>query len=156
MISKNINSPVSAWRLGRQGREFESPHPDNIMQVFTTYILLSSSKNRYYVGHSNEIDHRFIEHNSGQTKSTKYGIPWKLVFTKDFSTKSEAVQLEIKIKKRGAERFLNDLKKINSSISAWRLCRQGREFFHWNPFGGISPPRQYRASIYTYILLNSS
>jgi putative endonuclease len=39
----------------------------------------------------------------------KSGIPWRIVFRKDFPSRSEAVQLEIEIKKRGARRFLADL-----------------------------------------------
>lgn len=79
------------------------------MQNFFTYILFSTSKNKYYVGSTNSIQRRLIEHNSGQTKSTKLGIPWNLVFTQEFRTKSEATKLEIKIKKRGIARFLYDL-----------------------------------------------
>jgi putative endonuclease len=43
--------------------------------------------------------------------STKYGIPWELVKTFMCETRSEAILLEKKIKKRGAKRYLEDLKK---------------------------------------------
>ncbi len=36
------------------------------------------------------------------------GMPWKLVFSRDFPTRSEAMKLETTIKKRGAGRFLSD------------------------------------------------
>ncbi|PKL84100.1 MAG: excinuclease ABC subunit C [Ignavibacteriae bacterium HGW-Ignavibacteriae-3] len=78
------------------------------MNTFTTYILYSRSKNRYYVGHTGNFSRRFIEHNSGQNISTKFGAPWELIFTKEFTTKSDAYHLEIKIKKRGISRFLSD------------------------------------------------
>jgi len=81
------------------------------MQPFLTYILFSISKNKFYIGSTNDLQRRLREHNSGQTKSTKFGIPWELVYSKDFNTKSEATQLEIKIKKRGIARYLNDLNK---------------------------------------------
>jgi putative endonuclease len=78
------------------------------MNDFTTYILFSRSKNKYYVGHTNNIFRRLIEHNSGQNKSTKFGAPWELCFSKELSSKSDAYLLEMKIKKRGISRFLSD------------------------------------------------
>jgi putative endonuclease len=80
------------------------------MQSFHTYILFSNCKNKFYIGSTNDIQRRLVEHNSGQTQSTKFGIPWNLVFSKEFSSKSEAIRLEIKIKKKGAKRFLDDIK----------------------------------------------
>ena len=78
------------------------------MNCYTTYILYSTTKNKYYVGHTNNITRRLTEHNSGQNKSTKLGSPWELVYTKEFDSKSDAYQSEIKIKNRGASRFLSD------------------------------------------------
>jgi putative endonuclease len=49
------------------------------------------------------------EHNSGKSKFTQIGIPWKLIKYFYLDSKSEAVRLENKIKKRGCKRFLNDL-----------------------------------------------
>ena len=37
-------------------------------------------------------------------------MPWKIVYMKSFGSRKEAIQLEIKIKKRGAKRYLNDNK----------------------------------------------
>ncbi|MBI3123646.1 MAG: GIY-YIG nuclease family protein [Ignavibacteriales bacterium] len=78
------------------------------MSCNTTYILFSHSTNRFYVGHTNNISRRLLEHNSGVNKSTKSGSPWVLVFTREFDSKSEAISLEMKIKKRGISRFLNN------------------------------------------------
>jgi putative endonuclease len=36
-------------------------------------------------------------------------IPWKLVWSKEVATRTEAMALEKKIKSRGAARFLKDL-----------------------------------------------
>ncbi|MEI6456411.1 MAG: GIY-YIG nuclease family protein [bacterium] len=48
--------------------------------MYTTYIQYSSSRNRFYSGHCEEMTKRFEQHNSGRNKSTKSGIPWKIVF----------------------------------------------------------------------------
>jgi len=72
------------------------------------YFLLSESRQKYYVGITNDVVDRMYRHNSGQSLSTKSGVPWKLVHTIECKNKSEAMALEIKIKKRGIKRFLID------------------------------------------------
>jgi putative endonuclease len=78
------------------------------MQSFHTYILFSHSRNKFYIGSTNNLQRRLSEHNSGQNLSTKFGIPWNLIFSEEFLSKAEAIRLEKKIKKRGAKRFLDD------------------------------------------------
>ena len=47
-----------------------------------------------YVGVTDNLKRRFIEHNSGKTKSTKYRTPFILVHTEGFQTSSEARKRE--------------------------------------------------------------
>ena len=72
------------------------------------YILYGSGKRKYYIGETKDIEARLERHNSGQVKSTKTGIPWKLIWSIKLETRSEALMLEKKIKKRGAKRYLED------------------------------------------------
>ncbi|NOS93874.1 MAG: GIY-YIG nuclease family protein, partial [Cyclobacteriaceae bacterium] len=62
-----------------------------------------------YTGSTQDLENRLLEHNSGETKSIKHGIPWEVVWKTLLPSRAEAMQLEIKIKKRGAKRFLEDL-----------------------------------------------
>jgi putative endonuclease len=64
---------------------------------------------KFYTGHTNDLQNRIIRHNSGYEKFTKIGAPWDLIWKMEFSTRSEAVLLESKIKNRGAKRFLSDM-----------------------------------------------
>jgi len=64
---------------------------------FYTYIIFSEKLDKYYIGHTNSLDRRISEHNSGFSKSTKYGAPWKIVYSKSFNLKSEAFTFERKI-----------------------------------------------------------
>ena len=77
--------------------------------MFFTYILFSQVKQEYYVGHTNSIEIRFEKHNLGEVTSTKHAKPWSLVTTFEFKTRSEAMRLEKKIKKRGIKRYLQDI-----------------------------------------------
>ena len=63
--------------------------------MFFTYILQSLKDDGYYFGHSNDIQKRLQEHNSGKTKSIKHRIPFKLIYSEHFNTRSEAYQREL-------------------------------------------------------------
>ena len=76
--------------------------------MFYVYIFFSESKNRYYVGQTNSISNRLERHNSGTQLATKYGVPWKIIIYFELETRSDAIIMEQKIKKRGAKRFLED------------------------------------------------
>ena len=103
----------------REGRHVLRDHPDklgrggliyplfvNIMNI--TYILYSFKINRFYTGQTINLVRRLEEHNRGKTASSAKGMPWKLVFSKECTSRTEAVKLEKFIKRRGAARFLND------------------------------------------------
>jgi putative endonuclease len=77
--------------------------------MYTVYILYSASTQKYYTGQTQNIENRMLEHNSGETTSIKNGIPWVIVWRKDVETRAEAMQLEQKIKYRGARRFIEDI-----------------------------------------------
>ena len=76
---------------------------------FTLYILKSQIKNRYYIGHTNNLERRITEHNSGQTKFTKPYRPWKVVYHKIYNNKSDAAKAEILIKSKKSRVFIEKL-----------------------------------------------
>ena len=70
------------------------------------YILRSKKTLRYYVGSTHDISNRLHEHNSGETLSTRSGIPWELVWSEEHDTRVLALRRERQNKSRGIERFL--------------------------------------------------
>lgn len=63
------------------------------------YILLTEN-NTLYCGYSDDVEKRFMAHLSGKgAKYTRANKPVKIVYKKEFSTKSEALQEEYRIKK---------------------------------------------------------
>ena len=72
------------------------------------YILYSETIRRYYVGQTADIERRLVRHNEGYVKSTKRGSPWTLIHSIKVYSRSEALLLERKIKKRGAKRYLDN------------------------------------------------
>jgi len=78
------------------------------MTVFL-YIIYSKSKNRYYVGHSDNLLRRIPEHNAGQCKATRFGLPWTLVYSKSFNSRADAMKEEYRIKKMKSRKFIERL-----------------------------------------------
>ena len=66
--------------------------------MYFTYILISQTTEKLYIGQSNNLEDRIYRHNSGQSPATKGNGPWILLFSKSFETRSQAVQLELKLK----------------------------------------------------------
>lgn len=77
--------------------------------MYIVYIIFSESSLKYYIGQTDNLENRLFRHNSGFSLSTKFGKPWKLINQIQFPTRSEAIILEQKIKKRGAKRYLEDI-----------------------------------------------
>ena len=66
---------------------------------FSVYILRSEKNGRYYIGLTENVEHRLIRHNSGLVSSTKSYRPWKIVYREAFSTKQEASSRELQLKR---------------------------------------------------------
>jgi putative endonuclease len=79
------------------------------VMCYTVYILHSNTCKKFYTGHTDNFANRFVEHNNGETKSIRMCVPWRLIWSLECATRSEAMILEKKIKSRGAARFLMDL-----------------------------------------------
>jgi len=75
---------------------------------FCVYIMWSERLGKFYVGSTGNLENRVKRHNKGEEKFTSKGVPWKLIWSESYRTRSEAVQMENKIKKRGIQRFLVD------------------------------------------------
>ncbi len=68
------------------------------MKIFTVYIIYSQKYNLYYIGSTSNIEDRLNRHNNNRSIFTKGKGPWDLVAKKEFESKSEAYQFELKLK----------------------------------------------------------
>ena len=73
------------------------------------YVLQSVKNGRYYIGSSNDLERRLLEHNSGKTASIKYLLPVKLVFNKKCLSLQDARKLELKLKKLKSRSILDKI-----------------------------------------------
>jgi putative endonuclease len=78
--------------------------------MFTVYILFSDQLQKHYVGYTNKpVDQRVQEHLHNHQGFTSKAKDWKIIFQQQLVSKTDALLLERKIKKRGAKRYLNDI-----------------------------------------------
>ncbi|MFQ5822136.1 MAG: GIY-YIG nuclease family protein [Candidatus Heimdallarchaeota archaeon] len=77
--------------------------------MFYLYILYSKSHDRYYVGQTDNLEKRLERHNSGMVSSTKSFVTWKLVYSENYATRSEAVKREREIKRKKSRGYIERL-----------------------------------------------
>ena len=76
---------------------------------FTVYILFSEKYGKHYTGFTSNILLRFTSHNEfGKDWTARYR-PWKLIYTKEFETKREAMYHEKWLKTGAGRDFINEL-----------------------------------------------
>ncbi|MBK5215567.1 MAG: GIY-YIG nuclease family protein [Candidatus Pacebacteria bacterium] len=63
------------------------------------YILQSERNSRYYIGSTNNLERRLLEHNSGHTKSLRNLLPMILVFNQGYEKIGEARKMELRLKR---------------------------------------------------------
>ncbi|MBI2095006.1 MAG: GIY-YIG nuclease family protein [Candidatus Omnitrophica bacterium] len=74
---------------------------------YYVYVLKSMKNNRFYTGSTQNLEKRLMEHQTGQSKATRYVRPFKLLFFETYPTRSEAVRREKALKTgKGREEVL--------------------------------------------------
>jgi putative endonuclease len=77
--------------------------------MFYVYIIFSKSLNKYYVGSCQNIEERLDDHLNSRSKYIKSAKDWVLKYSKIFSSRSEAYQREIQIKKMKSRVYIENL-----------------------------------------------
>ena len=67
-------------------------------QMFYTYILFSPRIDRFYIGCTSNLEERLIKHINKNKGFTNQADDWEIVYSKAFSAKHEALNLEKQIK----------------------------------------------------------
>lgn len=79
--------------------------------MITVYALSSLRRSYIYVGMSSQLSKRVERHNKGQNKTTKPYAPFKLVYTKEFTTRKDARAHEKYLKSGVGREFLKSISK---------------------------------------------
>jgi len=62
--------------------------------IYYVYVLRSETTGRRYIGSCKDLADRLYRHNNGQSKATKCGVPWRLIYQESFATRAAASQRE--------------------------------------------------------------
>ncbi|MNJ85888.1 GIY-YIG nuclease superfamily protein [compost metagenome] len=86
--------------------------------MFYTYILHSRTRDKFYIGASENPEERLKKHNNKNKGFTNQAQDWKIVFRQSFPTKKEALDYELQIKKWKSRKKIVQL--ISDSVDSER------------------------------------
>ena len=81
--------------------------------MYHVYILLNEVKTRTYTGVSDNVEARLQEHNKGRVKSSRLYRPYRVIYTEEFETLSEARQRERFYKSTTGRRRLKEILSVD-------------------------------------------
>lgn len=85
--------------------------------MWYVYIIKSLKHRRIYIGLTNDLINRLKMHNDGKVLSTKFYLPWKLIYYEAYLIKDDAVKRERALKLHA--KALGQLKKrIQASLES--------------------------------------
>jgi putative endonuclease len=77
--------------------------------MFIEYVFYSLTFKQVYTGQTQDIFDRIIKHNAGKVISTKRYRPWILVYTEEYTTRTEAMIRERFLKSGMGREYLRSL-----------------------------------------------
>jgi putative endonuclease len=72
--------------------------------MYYVYVIQSEKDGSTYIGYTEDLVRRIKEHNQGKTKSIKHKVPYNLIHTEEFDSKTEARKRELKLKRSSFEK----------------------------------------------------
>ena len=76
----------------------------NITPMYYVYILKSKIDNELYIGFTNNLRKRLLEHNAGKSRSTNNRRPFSLIYYEAYTSRNDAIHREQSLKLRGRVR----------------------------------------------------
>ena len=77
--------------------------------MFTVYVLQSNKDGQLYIGMTGNLKRRLRQHDSGQQRSTRLHLPYRLIYTEEVTTRAEARERERYLKSGIGREFVKNL-----------------------------------------------
>jgi putative endonuclease len=74
--------------------------------MYYVYIIYSQKLDRYYIGYSENLAKRLLEHNSGASTYTSKAQDWELKYQIPFNSREEALREEKRIKGKKSRKYI--------------------------------------------------
>ena len=79
--------------------------------MFFVYVLYSETHESRYVGSTEDVARRLKQHNAGECRYTSGRKPWRIVYTEQFQSRSEAMKREKSLKSGQGRKELDQVLK---------------------------------------------
>ncbi len=79
--------------------------------MYFIYIIYSERADKYYIGQTDNVEKRLLEHNSVHKGFTSQAEDWILKFYEEFNTRQEALKREKQIKSWKSRKLIEKLIK---------------------------------------------
>ncbi len=79
--------------------------------MWYVYVLQNNTR-KWYIGSTKDLRKRILRHNSGENRSTKYGIPWKLIYCEIGLNKQDTKAREKYLKSGMGRRYIKNRLKF--------------------------------------------
>ena len=78
--------------------------------MYFTYVLYSPPSDKIYIGFTSDLSNRLLAHNDSRNTgwSSRYQ-PWELLYSEEYSTKSEAMAREKQLKTYRGRAFIRGI-----------------------------------------------
>ena len=73
------------------------------------YVLYSQKLDRYYIGHTSDVEGRLRRHNGRHKGFTTKADDWREVYWESYPTKEEAYRRELEVKKWKSRKRVQEL-----------------------------------------------
>lgn len=77
--------------------------------MYYVYVLRSRQKDIFYIGCTEDLKKRILQHNNGESRATKSAALWELIYYEAYTSLSLARRRELRLKHHG--KGLAELKK---------------------------------------------
>jgi putative endonuclease len=84
--------------------------------------VVQNAEGRFYIGMTSDLEQRLSDHNNGVSKWTKHRGPWRIVWSKECASISEARKLENKLKRQGRGNGFYRMIGLPPPSAPARLC----------------------------------
>ncbi|MBI2848511.1 MAG: GIY-YIG nuclease family protein [Chloroflexi bacterium] len=92
--------------------------------MYTVYVHRSMSTGKSYIGQTEDLQRRFLEHQAGAARYSGGRGPWEIALTEGFSTRVEAMQREKFLKSGQGRALIKTILTARAGPSIGRINRQ--------------------------------
>ena len=74
--------------------------------MYYVYIIYSAKLDRYYIGYTEDVDVRLVQHNSGLSSFTSRASDWRVMYQEVFTSREDAHRCELYIKYKKSRKYI--------------------------------------------------